>query len=181
MNKHTSIRESEGVALILVIILMLAIGAALTIVALQGQRVTQTTNFTVNQLGAEEAAKGGIDIAVEQFWGNFWETIGNTTGNLASYRDYLDDLIAPPPEGDESAPVSLSNGPSAISYDNPIILDATTRPAQILLSGLSARASKEVALSFKPSESAERHSVDSTSPSSPTTSPVFSAIPKSTP
>ncbi|HIB53287.1 MAG TPA: hypothetical protein EYO39_00435 [Nitrospirales bacterium] len=127
MNKHTSIRESEGVALILVIILMLAIGAALTIVALQGQRVTQTTNFTVNQLGAEEAAKGGIDIAVEQFWGNFWETIGNTTGNLASYRDYLDDLIAPPPEGDESAPVSLSNGPSAISYDNPIILAGVSR------------------------------------------------------
>ena len=122
MEKRHKKRNDDGVAMVLVILIIIAIGGALTFLALQGQRVNRATGFTVSKVQAEEAAKAGIDLALDQYWSTFGG------GNVEAYQDHLNVFIPEPSEyGEESDEISLVNGSEAVSKTNPIILDNGAR------------------------------------------------------
>ena len=85
--------QKQGMALILVLLSTIIILGAVFVV---GQLVVSSkahTDLTVQMQQAEEAAKSGIDIAVEHLWNQYLVGRGNTTGNLASYRAFIDDIV----------------------------------------------------------------------------------------
>lgn len=105
-------RDKQGMALILVLLSTIIILGAVFVV---GQMVVASkshTDLTVQIQQAEEAAKSGIDIAIEQLWNQYLIGRGNTTGNLASYRAFIDDIVK------KNQYVHL------INTDAPVVLDS---------------------------------------------------------
>lgn len=121
MRKKRVKENESGMALLLVLFIIIIVGGAIAIVSLQGRRVSLTTNTTVDRLGAEEAAKAGIDIAIEQFWNQFQVAAAeDETFDWFSYSDYLDGLVA----NDSDLAMLANNQP--ISADNPVRLASGT-------------------------------------------------------
>ncbi|GMW00049.1 MAG: hypothetical protein AMXMBFR84_11870 [Candidatus Hydrogenedentota bacterium] len=92
-TRQTTRSREEGMALILVVLAVIAILGAVTLVVGRVQSTKRNTDATVNRAMAEEACKAGIDMAIERIWNQYVLTTGNTTGNLASYRLFVSNLI----------------------------------------------------------------------------------------
>lgn len=85
--------RKEGMALLLALIAILMIGGAVAIVMGNVYSAKRSTDSAVNQAVLEEACKAGIDIGIQQIWNAYTSGRGNTTGNLASYRVFIENLV----------------------------------------------------------------------------------------
>jgi len=57
------------------------------------QRARNETDHAYNNVLLEEAAQAGIDIAIERIWNDYKESSGNTTGNVASFKFFLNNTL----------------------------------------------------------------------------------------
>lgn len=89
-------RGEKGMALIAVIIAIVVILGALALMMTRITASKKETDISVNLAAAEEAARAGIELAVQQLWDRYEEGRGNTTGNWASYRSFLNEELRLP-------------------------------------------------------------------------------------
>jgi hypothetical protein len=92
MNKTK--KGQEGMALLLALLAIITILAATALVMGSVQNAKRDTDRAVNNVLLEEACKAGVDFAVQQVWNGYLTGRGNTTGNLASYRMFIDSVVA---------------------------------------------------------------------------------------
>ena len=81
-------------ALIAVVLAVIVILGAVTVVFNRVNTAKMRTDSAVDATRLDEALKAGVDIAVERIWHQYLIGNGNTTGNLASYRVFVDGLVA---------------------------------------------------------------------------------------
>ncbi len=93
MNNRFIARRQEGMALIFVLLAILAILGAVTVVTIKVQSTALMTNKAVQSTLLDEACKAGADLAIERLWNQYVIGNGNTTGNLASYRVFINNLV----------------------------------------------------------------------------------------
>ena len=93
-------RNERGMALIFVMISIIVIAGALALVMTQVQRSKKETDHAYTQVILEEAARAGIDIAIQNLWDEYVQNSGNTTRNWASYRYYLNNELKIPKNED---------------------------------------------------------------------------------
>lgn len=86
-------RHEEGMALVLVVLAIIVILGAVTVVFSRVQTAKLRTDEVVFSTRLDEAVKAGVDLAIEQVWNQYLENNGNTTGNLASYLVFADNLV----------------------------------------------------------------------------------------
>ncbi len=82
-----------GMALLYTMLAMLVIGGAALLVSERVISEKRSADRVVSQAVVDEAAKAGIDIAIERVWNDYVQTSGNTTGNLASFVVYANSLV----------------------------------------------------------------------------------------
>ncbi|MBN2307379.1 MAG: hypothetical protein JXR94_00310 [Candidatus Hydrogenedentes bacterium] len=93
---HSSGNKKEaGLALLFALLAILLILAGVAFVVYRAQSAKRFTDVAVYMADAEEACRAGIDYAIEQVWHTYVVGQGNTTGNLASYRQFLDAFVLP--------------------------------------------------------------------------------------
>lgn len=88
--------NQDGIALVFAMLAIIVILGAMGLVMTGVQRSKNETEHAYNNVVLEEAAQAGIDIAVEQLWNEYKISSGNTTGNVASYRFYLNNTAEIP-------------------------------------------------------------------------------------
>lgn len=103
--------SQRGMALVLALIAMVLILGAVLLVSQQATRAAVQTEILMSQMDLEEACKAGIDTGIERLWNQYVIGNGNTTGNLASYKVFVDDVVA---EGGQATLASATS---------PIVLD----------------------------------------------------------
>lgn len=92
--------QQDGMALIFVMIAILVILAALGIVMTNVQSAKKDTDNAYAITAVEEAAQAGVDMAVKSLWSDYIANNGNTTGNWASFRYFLDNVLQIPKNED---------------------------------------------------------------------------------
>jgi len=90
---NDSRRNREGMALLLALFAAVTMAGAIAIVMHSLNNAKRSTDAAVNEVLLEEACKAGIDVAVQQVWGEYLEGNANEADNLASYRAFLDNII----------------------------------------------------------------------------------------
>lgn len=86
-------RSKSGMALLLALLALIIILAAVTLVSNTVQRSGKETDMALAQTQLDETCKAGVDIGVDRIWNQYKVSNGNTTGNLASYRVFLDAIL----------------------------------------------------------------------------------------
>lgn len=115
------LNDQSGIAMILVLIAIIIIVGALVLVGQLMSSTTNNTNRVVDIHVVEEACKGGIDFAIERLWNQYVIGNGNTTGNLASYRFFIDGLL----EADSSVEL-LNDGPLVVDPVTGVVVNSIT-------------------------------------------------------
>ncbi len=91
MRKSKS--SQAGMAMVLVMISIVIILGALGLTTRLMVSARHNTDLVVDMYVVEEACKAGIDIAIERLWHQYIIGGGNTTGNLASYKYFIDQIV----------------------------------------------------------------------------------------
>lgn len=91
MNRKT--KPQAGMAMIVALIAIVVIVGALVVTTQIMVSNRNNTTAVAEQRLLADACKSGIDFAVEQIWNQYIIGNGNTTGNLASYKYFIDDLV----------------------------------------------------------------------------------------
>lgn len=86
-------RKDAGFALIVVLIAAFVILSAVALVVTRLHASKQHTDAAVAAAQLEEACKAGIDLGIQRIWNDYVVGTGNTTGNLASYRVFIENLV----------------------------------------------------------------------------------------
>lgn len=122
------VQNKQGMALILVLLLStIIILGAVFVVSQTVLSSKSQTDLTTQMHLAEEAAKSGIDLAVEHLWNQYVVGRGNTTGNLASYRSFLDDVV------------KKNQTKFLVNPDMPTVIDTETNSQVLPLSSQTGR------------------------------------------
>ena len=96
MKRRLTEGNNEGIALVFAMLAIIAILASMGLVMNGVQRAKNETDHAYNNVLLEEAAQAGIDMAVEQLWNDYRASSGNTTGNVASYKFFLNNSLGVP-------------------------------------------------------------------------------------
>lgn len=86
-------KHQEGMALVLVVLAMIVVLGAVTVVVARVQTAKLRTDAAVDQARLDEVCKAGIDLGIEQIWHQYVIGQGNTTGNLASYMVFINNVV----------------------------------------------------------------------------------------
>lgn len=86
-------RNQEGIAMMMVLLAIIILAGAITMVVSQVYGAKRATDAAVRNMVLDEACKAGIDIGIQQIWNQYVVGNGNTTGNLASYRVFIDNFL----------------------------------------------------------------------------------------
>ncbi|NUM54385.1 MAG: hypothetical protein HUU46_12125 [Candidatus Hydrogenedentes bacterium] len=130
-------RHDEGMALILVVFAIIVILGAVTVVFNRVQTAKLRTDEVVSSTRLDEAVKAGVDFAIEEVWNQYLENNGNTTGNLASYLVFADNLVPNNEDLDgdgEQDPDELDANGDGTFTSNPGGLDLVTADDNMALS-----------------------------------------------
>lgn len=92
--------RQRGMALLFVMVAIIVILGALGLIMTQVQGAKRETDHAYAHVVAEEAALAGIDMAVTRLWSDYIVSNGNTTGNWASYRFFLNNVLEIPKNED---------------------------------------------------------------------------------
>ncbi|NLV42623.1 MAG: hypothetical protein GXY15_15540 [Candidatus Hydrogenedentes bacterium] len=103
--------SQRGMALVLALIAMVLILGAVLLVSQQATRAAAQTEMLMSQMDLEEACKAGIDTGIERLWNQYVTGNGNTTGNLASYKVFVDEVV------EEGGQATLASAASPIVLD----------------------------------------------------------------
>ncbi len=88
-HSHLKRTNQDGIALVFAMLAIIVILGSMGLVMTGVQRAKKETDHAYNNVLLEEAAQAGVDFAVEQLWNDYKVSSGNTTGNVASYKFYL--------------------------------------------------------------------------------------------
>ncbi len=124
-------KDEAGIAMILVLIAIIVILGALGIVSQMMTATTNNTNRVADIHVVEEACKGGIDFAIERLWNQYVIGNGNTTGNLASYRFFIDGILPA-----NSTVELLDDGPLVIDPATGVTVDSITIERRDTINGI---------------------------------------------
>ena len=108
------IKDNRGMALVLALICSVVVLGAVMVV---GRLVTSShfnTELVTGMRLAEEAAKSGVDFAVEQLWNQYLLDNGGEAGNLRSYKIFINELVK------RNETVALVSG------EHPLVLNAAS-------------------------------------------------------
>lgn len=83
----------EGVALLFVVIAALLILTAVGLVVGRVYSAQQQVDVAIRSTQLDETCRAGIDIGIERVWNQYITGNGNTTGNLASYIVFVENLV----------------------------------------------------------------------------------------
>ena len=86
-------RHQEGMAMVIVILAAIIVLGAVAAVTHSVHREKQMTDHAVVETQLDEACKAGVDMGIEQIWNQYIVGNGNTTGNYASYRVFLNGVV----------------------------------------------------------------------------------------
>ncbi len=111
--------SQRGMALVLALIAMVLILGAVLLVSQQATRAAAQTEILMSQMDLEEACKAGIDTGIERLWNQYVIGNGNTTGNLASYKVFVDDVV------EAGGQTTLASATSPIVLDEDLGLAVT--------------------------------------------------------
>jgi hypothetical protein len=89
-------KNQDGIALVFAMLAIIVILGSMGLVMTGVQRAKKETDHAYNTVVVEEAAQAGIDLAVERLWNDYIISSGNTTGNVASYKYYLNNTAEIP-------------------------------------------------------------------------------------
>lgn len=108
-------KRERGMALIFAMIAIIVVLGALGLVMTQVRSSQREADHAYVNVLLEQAAKGGIDMAVARLWDNYIQSSGNTTRNWASYRYFLNNELDIPINEDlnfngEQDPDEVGNG-----------------------------------------------------------------------
>ncbi len=98
MSRQRNTRH--GMALLFVLIAIIVILGALGIVMTHVHSAMKNSDNAHDMAVLEQAAQGGVDMAVKMLWSDYLVGNGNTTGNWASFRFYLDNVLQIPKNED---------------------------------------------------------------------------------
>ena len=87
-------KRQEGMALLLALMSVIMIAGAVVVVMISIQNSSKFTERANNDVVLDEACKAAIDIGVERVWHQYVVGNGNTTGNLASYKVFINNVVA---------------------------------------------------------------------------------------
>lgn len=85
--------NERGMALLLVLLTAIVIVGAVALVVGRVHVAKQRADAAVISAELDEACKGAVDFAVERIWHRYLIGNGNTTGNLASYRVFINGVV----------------------------------------------------------------------------------------
>lgn len=88
-----SAQRNEGMALMLAMLAAIVIFGAVGAVVYRTHSAKRSADFDVARNVSNEAIKAGIDLGVAQIWNDYVVGSGNTTGNLASYLVFINDVV----------------------------------------------------------------------------------------
>lgn len=95
-KRNLKMRNNEGIALVFAMLAIIAILGSMGLVMNGVQRAKNETDRAYGSVILEEAAQAGVDLAIERLWNEYKISAGNTTGNVASYRYFLNNTLAIP-------------------------------------------------------------------------------------
>ncbi|MBI2435619.1 MAG: hypothetical protein HYV26_22420 [Candidatus Hydrogenedentes bacterium] len=93
---RSRLRNQQGMALIFAMMAIIVILGSMGVVMLRVHAAKKETDHAYNTIVLEEAAQAGIDLGVVRLWNDYLAGNGNTTGNVASYKQFLDSDLAVP-------------------------------------------------------------------------------------
>ncbi len=93
MFSQSNGKRQEGMALLLAVMAVIMIAGAVVLVMISVQNSFNLTNRANNEVVLDEACKAAIDIGIQRVWNAYVVGNGNTTGNLASYRVFINNIV----------------------------------------------------------------------------------------
>ncbi|MFP4501250.1 MAG: hypothetical protein ACLFTT_09660 [Candidatus Hydrogenedentota bacterium] len=93
---RNSKRNERGMALLFALIAIIVIFGALSLMMARVTVEKRQSDHAYDDVVLDEAARAGIELAIQQLWNQYVVTNGNTTGNWASYRYYLNNVLQVP-------------------------------------------------------------------------------------
>lgn len=94
--KNSTRKHQEGMALIFAMIAIIVIFGALGLLSARLVAEKRNTDHAYDNIVLEEASRAGVEIAIEQLWNDYVKSLGNTTGNWANYKYYIDNELGVP-------------------------------------------------------------------------------------
>lgn len=124
--------KQEGMALLLALMAVIMIAGAVVVVMISTRNSSQFTERANNDAALDEACKAAVDIGIERVWHQYVVGNGNTTGNLASYKLFINNIV---PNNEVLNGVQRDyNGDGTITLNSPVDLYTATN-ARALASG----------------------------------------------
>ncbi|MBI2423137.1 MAG: hypothetical protein HYV27_09935 [Candidatus Hydrogenedentes bacterium] len=88
--------SERGMALVFAMMAIIVILGSMGLVMLNVQNSKKESDRALDMAVLEEAAQAGIDMAINGLWNDYIVSSGNTTGNVASYKYYLNNELVVP-------------------------------------------------------------------------------------
>ncbi len=85
--------SQNGFALLWALLAIILVLGSVALAAMRVQASGRVTDDAVQKVLLDEACKAGVDIGIARIWNDYVVGNGNTTGNMASYRQYLNDIV----------------------------------------------------------------------------------------
>lgn len=95
-QRHLMEKDNSGIALVFAMLAIIVILGSMGLVMSGVQRAKNETDHAFDTVILEEAAQAGVDLAIERLWNQYRESSGNTTGNVASYKFFLNNDLEVP-------------------------------------------------------------------------------------
>ncbi|MCX5757947.1 MAG: hypothetical protein NTU83_05480 [Candidatus Hydrogenedentes bacterium] len=80
-------------ALLLALMSVIMIAGAVVVIMVSVQNSSRFTDRANNDVVLDEACKAAIDIGIQRVWNAYVVGNGNTTGNLASYKVFINNIV----------------------------------------------------------------------------------------
>lgn len=127
--------RNEGMALVLALFSIIVIAGAIALVMGNVRSAQRDTDSAIGELKLEEACKAAIDIGIEQIWNQYVQGQGNTTGNLASYRVFINDVVQNNEDlnrnGVKDGTEQDWNGDGSFETADPLVIIGETNPREL--------------------------------------------------
>ncbi len=95
-------KNQQGIALLLALLATVVILGAVTAVVMRVHTAKRMTDNAEVEMRLDEVCKAGVEMGLEQIWHQYVIGNGNTTGNLASYKVFIEGIVANGDDVDEN-------------------------------------------------------------------------------
>ena len=131
MKRH----DQEGIALLFVLLIAIVVLGAIGVTVSQTMSAHRFSSITVDRTQLNEVCQAGIDLGIERIWHQYIVGNGNTTGNLASYLVFIDDIVPNNEDlngnGQQDENEHDFNGDGDFDSNDPVELVSDTDPYEL--------------------------------------------------